>query len=155
VDGSRILLFGSSGGGLPAFETAKRINNCTVMVFNIQVNASKHPGFKEMYDKMFPGLTPEKLFQTYRARFFLPDILDGSGLFLFYFLQNLADHRHFNKHYSIFKEWFLEKKIKGSLGCLGGKFFVYEDEVSGHGSIGKEAEVSLIDKHFSGHDINL
>lgn len=155
IDGSRILLFGSSGGGLPAFETAKRINNSAVMVFNIQTNASTHPGFRKMYDKMFPGLALEEVFQNYRIRFSLPEILDGSGCFSFYYLQNLADHRHYNKHYSNFKEWFLGEKAKGCFDSLDEKFILYEDEESGHGSIGKEAEVGLIEKHFLGEDIGL
>ncbi|UTD55535.1 hypothetical protein [Halomonas sp. MS1] len=155
IDGSRILLFGSSGGGLPAFETAMKINNSSVMVFNIQINASKHPGFGKMYDIMFPDLSRDQVFENYRSRFFLPDIIGGKGCFSFFYLQNLADESHYAKHYSFFKKWFLNEKGKGNLDSLKGDFILYEDLDSGHGSIGKEAEVRLIESFFSGDGVKL
>lgn len=138
VPGKDVVIFGTSAGGLPAFEIAKRLRGSTVWVGNIQSDASRHSAFHNVRKYLFPKETEGSLLDNFGERFNLDK---KKGEFRFYYYQNISDVFHFKNHFSPYREWFV--KNRGSLP-MAGEFYVYEDSESGHGTFGRDKEIGII-----------
>lgn len=137
----KILLFGTSAGGLPAFEVSRSLPGCVVWGGNIQTNGFKHPAFRKMRSHIFPGLSIEEIRQHYSERLMIEEKrdLDKCKFILF---QNKADRFHYYNHFIPFVNFYRSELLM--VDQCSGKFFTYDDPEAGHGIIGVDNEIQLI-----------
>lgn len=138
VNTKDILLFASSAGGLPALKVAQSLPRSRVCVFNIQTLAFKHAAFPRMLPFLFPGYTANCCVNSFIERF---DATLMDGDYKLFFFQNISDSFHFHNHYSYYRNWYRSKATK-----VKAEFYEYNDPLSGHGTIGRQKEIDLINE---------
>lgn len=136
VNNKKVLLFGTSAGGLPALQIAKSLPGAKVWAGNIQTLAYKHSAFKKMLPVLFPNKSEDECIRDYPNRFEASKINGNNEL---YYFQNKSDIFHYRNHFLPYKRWYMNASTKTKV-----RFFEYDDPVSGHGSIGRKSELQLI-----------
>ncbi|MGJ8516236.1 hypothetical protein [Carnimonas bestiolae] len=105
IEYQNVLLFGTSGGGLPAIHTASKLNGCKVFCGNIQTDISKYhkSAFKRLVRNIYNGLSEDEVKTKYNDRLSLFDIDINFDLF---YAQNLHDKFHYENHFLPFCQKF-------------------------------------------------
>ena len=147
VNNKKILLFGTSAGGIPALKIAEKLNGCNVLVGNIQIDASIHPAFDKMLPVLFPGLDSIDCKHQFHERF---DARSVDSSFRLFYIQNIEDTFHYKNHFKPYREWCLSKEIS-----FDASFYEYDNLEAGHGSVGREKELSIIESIFENENLNL
>lgn len=144
---NNVLIFGTSAGGLPGMKLAQSLPGSFVYAGNIQATPILHPAFDVMKPVLFPNLSNEKIMQCYGYRL---DIRCLDGDYNLFYFQNIADKSHYLKHFLPFKEWYSNNTTK-----VLTRFFTYNDPESGHGTVGRENELNLINAVLESKEISL
>lgn len=137
VDYKDVLFFGTSAGGIPAAVAAKECPGSSACLGNIQVEAIKHVAFERLVPLLYPRYSPEDVFDKFRVRFDLKEQIDGE--FRVHIFQNKSDSYHYKNHFMNLVHWNRACKRNTQM-----HFYVYDDPKVGHGSVGKDKEVALI-----------
>ncbi len=137
IPAADVLLFGTSAAGIPGAIAARQLPGSSMCVGNIQSRARQHPAFSRMLPLLFPRIPAAEFTAKYAMRFELDAWVDGS--FRLWFFQNKKDTGHFRRHFLPFRQWAAKKEFSAQL-----RFYVYDDASSGHGSVGREKEIRLI-----------
>lgn len=137
IDYKDILFYGTSAGGIPAAIAAKECPSSMLCIGNVQVEAIKHIAFQRMIPLLYPGFSLEEVFNKFIVRFDLKQQITGE--FRTYMFQNKSDLYHFRNHFLGFVAWNKECNIGKKVN-----FYVYDDPMVKHGSVGKDKEVNLI-----------
>lgn len=142
-NGRDLLVYGTSGGGIPAFNVAARVSGCTLYVSNIQTDARKYiPRFyREMVRVSYPGVDGVLVADADSSRL---SVMDVSGDFRLIYSQNTHDTHHYERH---FVPYVSEAAHKDSI------FIVYSDVESGHDALGKAVELNIIHAVHQGGDV--
>jgi len=140
-----LVIFGTSGAGIPGFNVASAVPGCSLYVGNIQSDVSKYykGHYKELLDACYPGETAEYVEEHRKKKISLFHV---DGDFKLFYAQNLADEFHYHRHFLPMVAALRSKKIKSSV-------YVYEDEKSGHGPLGRARELSIIQAVAEQNDV--
>lgn len=142
-----VLLFGTSAGGLPSLRVAMSLPKCKVYAGNIQTIANLHPAFRKMQPYLFPEMTEEEILKNYPMRFDARNLDSPCQL---YYFQNLSDKHHYKNHYSPYLSWYYSGDR-----FLDAHFHLYDNPASGHDTIGRDNELSVITSILEGDEVSL
>lgn len=138
IDGSDLLVYASSGGGLPALRIASRFPGVTVYMTNVQTDPREYyPRFYNQMAKVsFKGLSSEEVNEKYGHRL---SSYSWDGDFNLCYAQNLTDNFHYHNHFLPYVE-----AHRNAEPAKRATFMTYEDELSGHGPLPRSTELAII-----------
>ncbi len=142
-----VFLYGTSGGGIPGFNIAKKIPGCTLYVSNIQTDASRYHRrfFDEMIQVSYPRLKAEEVISRFSDRV---SVLNIDASFNLIYSQNKCDIFHYDNHFMPYFQ-------AGSFSSLvNKKFYLFNDQESGHDPLPKEYELSIISALLGGGSVS-
>lgn len=98
-----------------------------------------------MHPYVFPGMSPDEIKCKFTERLSLFDI-PASELGEFVLFQNIADQFHYDRHFLPFREHCTTLGARGTeeTAAALGRFHIYDSPEAGHGIIGVENEILLI-----------
>lgn len=143
-----VLLFGTSAGGLPSLKIAQKLPGSTVWAGNIQTIAHQHSAFPKMLPVLYPNLTHDDCVESFSHRF---DAREMDGKYTLLYFQNKSDVFHYRNHYKPYRQWWEAYEAREAEAV----FYEYEDPVTGHGPVGRNRELQLIDRMLSGKNIDV
>lgn len=145
INGSDVLIYGSSAGGISGFHVASSIRQSKLYVSNIQTDVSKYHErlFSAMRNVSYPGLSSLEVFERYAERL---SIIGIDGEFELFYSQNLADEFHYKKHFLPYQGYGKRCKMKTH-------YYQYYDVTSGHNPLPRETELEIIRYLLAGQDI--
>lgn len=138
VNTSDVLIYGTSGGGIPAIKMGTYLKNSTVYCGNIQTDASKYyqKHYNKMREDLFSSDDKDLIYKTYKERM---NCYDWDGSFNLVVTQNIYDEFHYKNHFLPYYN-----HLKNNPTNLNYNFYTYENEKSGHGVLGKDLELKII-----------
>ncbi|MHA7276369.1 hypothetical protein [Arthrobacter sp. HLT1-21] len=149
VDASKIVIYASSGGGIPAIRIGTRTAGVKIYCSNIQVDVRSY--YKKTFNKMievaYPGMGEVEVSEKFSSNL---TCIDWDGDFSLTYAQNLSDNFHFENHFLPYREEY--NKMPGRRKV---RFLVYRDEESGHGVLSRGVELEIIKSMHSGSDVSV
>lgn len=138
TDFKDILIYGTSGGGIPAVKIGSYLSKATVYVSNIQTDISSYMKnhIQTMVEEVFKTSDIELILNKFQNRI---NCHEWDGDFNLIVAQNKYDIFHYENHFLPYFKKLEEKNTK-----LKYRFIEYEDKDSGHGVLDKEIEISII-----------
>ena len=135
---SDLLIYGSSGGGIPALRVATKMPECSLYLSNIQTDPRRYyPRFyRQMAKVAFGSLSDEHIERDYGNRL---SSYDWDGQFTLNLAQNVHDKFHYENH-------FLPYVVAHTSGqwTRTANFLVYDDPESGHAVLPRSIELQII-----------
>ncbi|HDZ49575.1 hypothetical protein LCGC14_0056310 [marine sediment metagenome] len=145
-DPTKILYYGSSGGGILGFYLAKNTPNSTLYMSNVQTDVRHYDPktLKKLIEVSFDndsGYVEQAGDKQNRFT-----INGHSGPFHLIYSQNKVDNFHYEHHY---KKWRLSTELTYFKSVC---FIEYEDVETGHGPLNTESEIGIIRAIIEGVD---
>ena len=143
---SDVFLYGTSGGGIPGFNVAKKIPKCTLYVSNIQTDASKYHyrSYKKMIQVSYPKLSEIAILENMKDRISVDNI---DGCFNLIYSQNKSDSFHYENH---FKSYITSRP---AAPLSDNSFLLYDDPETGHNPLPRNIEINIINCMLAGEDV--
>jgi len=144
IDGQNVLIYASSGGGIPGFNIAATVPDSTLYVCNIQTDASRYwsNAFGAMATVCYPGEKPADLPGKYDERL---KVHHFDAPFNLIYSQNLEDVFHYERHFLPYVRYSESRKqIRNST------FITYSDKESGHNPLSRATELAVIEHLLEG-----
>lgn len=146
---ARVLIYGSSAAGIPAFHIANVIESqCMLYLNNVQTNASRY--FPQHYHYMincaFKNLSVADFESKYFSRINICNVERRFEKMIV--TQNLADVFHFNNHFKPFMD--ADRTLNGS----NATYLTYNDVESGHDVLPKNIEIAVIKSILQSGSLN-
>ncbi|MBG6218712.1 hypothetical protein IWX75_003199 [Arthrobacter sp. CAN_A6] len=147
IEASNIVIFASSGGGIPAIRIGTKVGGINIYCSNIQVDARSYyrKTFKKMIEVAYPGMDESEVSNAFSANL---TCIDWDGDFKLTYAQNLWDAFHLDNHFKPYRD-----EYNASKGRRDVQFIVYSDEQSGHGVLSREIELEIIKALHAGRDV--
>ncbi|MDR5883637.1 hypothetical protein [Caballeronia sp. LZ032] len=147
IDGQNVLIYASSGGGIPGFNVAAAVAESTLYVCNVQTDASKYwsTAYSAMATVCYPGEKPADLPAKYDKRL---SVHHFDAPFNLVFSQNLEDAFHYERHFLPYVQYAEPRKLIRS-----SKFVTYADKASGHNPLPRATELGVIRRLLEGRDV--
>ncbi|MHA7271801.1 hypothetical protein ACX80Z_00045 [Arthrobacter sp. TMT4-20] len=147
IDSARIVIYASSGGGIPAIKIGTRNPGVKIYCSNIQVDVRAY--YKKTFNKMievaYPGMSERDVSEKFSSHL---TCIDWDGDFSLTYAQNLYDDFHLQNHFVPYRNEYM-----GTGGRRKVQFLVYEDEESGHGVLERAVELEIIRVMHSGGEV--
>lgn len=145
--GHDMVIFASSGGGMPALRIAEKFPHVSVYLSNIQTDPRKYyeRSYRRLMRVAFPGMSSEEIDARYGGRL---SSYKWDGEFRLVYAQNLSDEFHYSHHFLPFVEAGYENERQMSV-----QFLTYEDPESGHGVLSRKTELGIIGAMHQGLDV--
>jgi len=138
LHGKDVLIYGTSGGGIPGFNIAAAIEQSTLYVCNVQTDVSQY--FPRFYRSMaavsYPGEKLVDLPAKYGERLSIHHI---NAPFNLIYSQNLEDQFHYDNHFLAYARHRAPREK-----ILSSKLITYTEKESGHGPLPRETELAII-----------
>lgn len=138
INTSKILYYGSSGGGILGMHLAKSTPNCILFMSNVQTDVRDYDprALKKLVKVAFDDdMSYVEKASKNQNRF---SINGHSGPFNLVYSQNKADNFHYERHY---KRWRRETDLSFFKSV---KFIEYDDPGTGHGPLDAKSEIEII-----------
>ena len=145
TENKNFYLYGTSGGGIPGFNIAKKVNECTLYVSNVQVDVSRyhHKFFKQMADVSYAQFSLADILVEMYDRLSVVNIDGGFDLI---YSQNKSDKFHYENHF----KYYCDEHKKRSINS---RFYLYNDPDTGHDPLPRDTELLIIDNILNGKSI--
>lgn len=147
IDANRVVIYASSGGGIPAIKIGTRNAGTKIYCSNIQVDVRSY--YKKTFSKMiavaYPGMDELEVSEKFSSHL---TCIDWDGDFSLTYAQNLFDDFHLQNHFKPYRDEY--ERVRGRRRV---DFLIYRDEESGHGVLDKSIELEIIRAMHSGEDV--
>ncbi|MHA7155899.1 hypothetical protein [Arthrobacter sp. TMN-50] len=148
IDATKMVIYASSGGGIPAIRIGTRTAGVKIYCSNIQVDVRSY--YKNTFDKMievaYPGMEEAEVSEKFASNL---TCIDWEGDFSLTYAQNLFDDFHLQHHFIPYRNEYYSAPHRRRV-----EFLVYSDEESGHGVLSRTVELEIIKSMHSGGDVS-
>lgn len=145
VKADNTVLYGTSGGGIPALLIAKNLPGSFAYVSNIQTDIRRYDRrhYNAMLETCFPRMSENEVLDRFAQRL---SVFNSDGPYHMICTQNRADEHHYDEHFLPFFNHRHERIQADDLFCN------YDDPASGHDVLPRNTELevlqSLLEKTF-------